>query len=241
VNHLSEPGLSDEEKLANLRMMNQMALDASAALLHCHAKFIVHRDIAARNYLVDSFHRVSICDFGMSKQVVSEESMCLGRPGEKVAIKWCAPETLTNRVFSLQTDVYSFGIFLWEMMSRSEPFPGKKLTDIAERVHDDAQPLRPDMPAYCPVEWAQIIQSCWNPLPRMRPTMKYVNQQLSAFTDFCFQSTSLNQFYKPFAPILSITVNSVETESNTKSRPMHRTSPSQFAEPGEVYGVYIAR
>jgi len=112
------------QQLNNLRTVAKMLVDASSGVLQCHAQGIIHRDVAARNFLVDPFNRVTLCDFGMSVKLEPGKTEGSRRQEEMLPLAWCAPELLTKFIFSEKTDVYAFGIFLYEVLDRKAPFEG---------------------------------------------------------------------------------------------------------------------
>lgn len=114
----------------------QMLVDAAAAVLHMHAKHILHCDLAARNFLVGANLRVCICDFGLSKHGEGQAWPNYG------PVAWMAPEALAEGVYSKATDVYMFGVFLWEVLARRAPYGdvGQGETDYYTTVGDQQQP-----------------------------------------------------------------------------------------------------
>jgi len=162
----------------------QIAYDASSAIMHLHHQNIVHRDVSARNFLVNSYNRCFISDFGMSVALESKSQCYAGDGNEPVPIAWCAPEVLNTREFSKESDVYAFGIFLFELFSHSEPYAGMKLlSGVAPGVVNTKDPLRPNVPGYLPAPVKQLLKSCWHPRYDERPSMDIANERLKALHD----------------------------------------------------------
>jgi len=164
-----------------LAVLLQIAVDASAAVLHLHMEGVVHRDIAARNFLVDKVdgqYRASICDFGLSRLISNanpdEEGHAL--KGEQLPVKWLAPECLARGVYSRASDVFAFGVFLWEMFTRAEPYEGVNMKDLGVKIVKEH--LRPALGPEVPSSIAVLLKKCWNGEANARPTMKDLNQRL---------------------------------------------------------------
>jgi len=160
-----------------------MLIDASAGILHCHAKHVIHRDISARNFLVDPFHRVTVCDFGMSRFLPPGESLGRSPDGdhEALPIAWCAPETLLEHQLSESTDVYAFGVLMNEVSTRtSDPFGSRahqlSVFELAEQIARHG--WRPEIVSHCPQTWAMLMEQCWQAQPTKRPSMQYLHGSL---------------------------------------------------------------
>eukprot|EP01121_Diplochlamys_sp_Union-15-3_P019357 TRINITY_DN7282_c0_g1_i2.p1 TRINITY_DN7282_c0_g1~~TRINITY_DN7282_c0_g1_i2.p1 ORF type:complete len:674 (-),score=78.95 TRINITY_DN7282_c0_g1_i2:61-1956(-) len=157
--------------------IKSIAIDAAKgmAYLHNHAPVIIHRDLKSHNLLVDDFWRVKVCDFGLSRfsDTDSKTMTACGTPS------WTAPEILRNSRYTEKADVYSFGIVLWEMASREEPFPGLAPYQVIFKVGQHKE--RPLIPVDCPQEYSYIIELCWNEDPELRPPFNELITQLQDF------------------------------------------------------------
>ncbi len=98
----------------------------AAGLEHMAQKSFVHRDIAARNVLVGQYCAVKIADFGLSRQLANEGDYYRVRRRAMLPVKWMAPECLDFKKFSTLTDVWAFGVVLWEIMTLGKT-PFKKV------------------------------------------------------------------------------------------------------------------
>eukprot|EP00808_Paulinella_micropora_P017898 g65570.t1 len=172
----------------------RMMLDACAAVWHLHAEGIVwhlhaegivHRDVAARNFLVDEQDRVYICDFGLSRPLPRASQV--GRAQTVVAVPWSAPESLQHSHYSRESDIFSFGIFLWEVTTRSNvPYPQFELSkpglaQISQAVVEEG--LRPAIPEHTPPLLASLLEACWNADAAARPTIQEVHSRLLQLQD----------------------------------------------------------
>jgi len=169
-----------------LRNIVQMAADASAGLAYLHEMRVIHRDIATRNLLLDSQLRCRVCDFGLSrikqKQYSAATTKSIVGP-----VKWMAPESILYQRYSEASDVYMFGVTLWEMFAREEPYGEMDLLSVAVCVA--TQNLRPSIPLpssrFCPPTLLALMQDCWSVEPGKRPTMKMVHDALIKFLLTC--------------------------------------------------------
>eukprot|EP01006_Ploeotia_vitrea_P035827 TRINITY_DN65940_c0_g1_i1.p2 TRINITY_DN65940_c0_g1~~TRINITY_DN65940_c0_g1_i1.p2 ORF type:complete len:567 (-),score=287.24 TRINITY_DN65940_c0_g1_i1:67-1767(-) len=171
--------LIEEKQFArpeDLAIVTQMAVDAAAGVLHLHAEGVVHRDLAARNVLVDEQLRAKVCDFGMSRVREDSEDGQSQTKSNVGPLKWMAPESLRSKVYSPSSDTWMFGVLLYEMFARSEPWPG--LTPLNAAIAVSSQNKRMEVPASVPGAVREVMIKCWAELPDDRPTMKQVHSML---------------------------------------------------------------
>eukprot|EP00644_Phytophthora_capsici_P006188 jgi/Phyca11/508073/fgenesh2_kg.PHYCAscaffold_32_\ len=148
-----------------------MLKDAAAGLLNIHEGGFIHRDLAARNCLVDQGNHVRICDFGLCRRVQSETAGMLMKDAVG-PVKYMAPESLQPpHAFSFDSDVYMFGVLMWETYTSSPPFAA--LTPVQAMM----QVLRGDrlpVPKELPESLQTLMQSCFHDSPAERPSMQEV-------------------------------------------------------------------
>lgn len=140
--------------------------------LHLSTPPILHRDLKSLNILVDEHWNVKVSDFGLTdfKPDVQDK----GAGMAVVSPFWLAPEAMENQEFSEASDVYSFGMIVWEMFTRQAPFPNMNPHQAALSViNDDA---RPDIPAFVPPNFQNLITSCWQRDPQRRPAFSRIIQ-----------------------------------------------------------------
>eukprot|EP00808_Paulinella_micropora_P014417 g62859.t1 len=119
---------------ADCRMVLRFAAHASAGVLHLHSENVIHRDIASRNFLVADDNRVLVADLGLSRVLPHGQSKGY-LPHERAGpLKWMAPEALHRGEYSYKTDVYMFGVTLWELFARQRPYPDLDPKEVARRV-----------------------------------------------------------------------------------------------------------
>jgi len=171
--------LLSETKLS-MEMNMKFVKGVASGMLHLHSEKIIHRDLAARNILLDKDFEPVIADFGLSRVVQGNNSKQATK-SDVGPIKWMAPESLTNKVYSIKTDVWSFGVLCWEILARSEPFPDLEPLEVAFQVARDG--LRLEIPAHCPPNLRSIILACWYDDPHHRPDFSLLVPQLNEVYD----------------------------------------------------------
>ncbi|XP_050298683.1 tyrosine kinase receptor Cad96Ca [Anthonomus grandis grandis] len=131
------------------------------------ANGIIHRDLAARNILITEDHNCKVADFGFARDVIS--SHVYERKSEgRLPIRWMAPESLYDNIFSVKSDVWSFGVLIWEIVTLgSTPYPGLSAAEVMRKVRDG---YRLDKPEHCRREIYNIMFYCWDKDPSQRPT-----------------------------------------------------------------------
>uniref|UniRef100_A0A8C1SUH8 non-specific protein-tyrosine kinase n=1 Tax=Cyprinus carpio TaxID=7962 RepID=A0A8C1SUH8_CYPCA len=151
----------------------------SAALAYLESKRFVHRDIAARNVLVSSTDCVKLGDFGLSRYM--EDSSYYKASKGKLPIKWMAPESINFRRFTSASDVWMFGVCMWEiLMFGIKPFQGVKNNDVIGRIENGE---RLAMPLNCPPTLYSLMTKCWAYDPSKRPRFTELKTQLSTILD----------------------------------------------------------
>uniref|UniRef100_A0A8C2PUC4 Focal adhesion kinase 1 n=1 Tax=Cyprinus carpio TaxID=7962 RepID=A0A8C2PUC4_CYPCA len=151
----------------------------SAALAYLESKRFVHRDIAARNVLVSSTDCVKLGDFGLSRYM--EDSSYYKASKGKLPIKWMAPESINFRRFTSASDVWMFGVCMWEiLMFGIKPFQGVKNNDVIGRIENGE---RLAMPQNCPPTLYSLMTKCWAYDPSKRPRFTELKTQLSTILD----------------------------------------------------------
>ncbi|NXG75251.1 FES kinase, partial [Baryphthengus martii] len=155
----------------------KMTENAAAGMEYLESKHCIHRDLAARNCLVTEKNTLKISDFGMSRE--EEDGIYASTAGMKqIPVKWTAPEALNYGRYSSESDVWSFGILLWEAFSLGAvPYANLSNQQTREAVE---QGMRLDPPKQCPEEVYQLMQRCWEYDPRKRPSFSAIHQDLIA-------------------------------------------------------------
>ncbi|XP_078496229.1 vascular endothelial growth factor receptor kdr-like isoform X2 [Lissotriton helveticus] len=136
----------------------------------------IHRDLAARNILLSENNVVKICDFGLARDIYKDPDYV--RKGDaRLPLKWMAPEAIFDKTYSTQSDVWSFGVLLWEIFSLgASPYPGVHIDeDFCRRLKEGTR-MRP--PEYTTPEMYQTMLDCWQGIPTERPTFTDLVERL---------------------------------------------------------------
>ncbi|XP_028005569.2 tyrosine-protein kinase Fer isoform X1 [Eptesicus fuscus] len=159
-----------------LKQLVKFSLDAASGMSYLESKKCIHRDLAARNCLVGENNVLKISDFGMSRQ---EDGGVYSSSGLKqIPIKWTAPEALNYGRYSSESDVWSFGILLWETFSLGVcPYPGMTNQQAREQVE---RGYRMSAPQNCPEEIFKIMMRCWDYKPENRPRFSELQKELNS-------------------------------------------------------------
>ncbi|XP_049291749.1 tyrosine-protein kinase receptor isoform X1 [Anopheles funestus] len=174
------------------------ALDVAKGCRYMESKRFIHRDIAARNCLLSSKgpgRVVKIADFGMARDIYRSDYY---RKGGKamLPIKWMPPEAFLDGIFTSKTDVWSFGVLLWEVFSLGlMPYTGLPNRDVMQLVTGGG---RLDAPQGCPMAVYRIMADCWNPTPEERPSFSNLLERLTTCTqDPEVMNAPLPSFFRP--------------------------------------------
>ncbi|XP_013977614.1 macrophage-stimulating protein receptor isoform X1 [Canis lupus familiaris] len=129
----------------------------------------VHRDLAARNCMLDESFTVKVADFGLARDILDKEYYSVRQHRHaRLPVKWMALESLQTYRFTTKSDVWSFGVLLWELLTRgAPPYPHIDPFDLIQFL---AQGRRLPQPEYCPNSLYMVMQRCWAVDPAVRPT-----------------------------------------------------------------------
>jgi serine/threonine protein kinase len=176
-----------------------IARGCALGLEHMHAEHLVHRDVAARNVLLDEYRSPKLPDFGISRASQFSERVTVST---KLPIKWAAPEQIEQSLVSKASDIFSFGCLLWEIFEQSPPWHGLSTVAAAQAVRT-GQCMRPTKAA--PAH-AQLMAQCWAHNRRERPTATVVASALKPVSQYDAPSAAIPQAPQAYGET-SIVVN----------------------------------
>ncbi len=169
--------LRDPQQEISKKLLWQIAIDTAEGLAYLHAKDILHRDLKSNNILLNEKYCAKISDFGLSKLKLEIKSTSTTSTARQTGtIRWRAPELFKRgAIASKASDIYSYGMVLWELVTRKLPFnDAADETTVMGWIKDGEQENIPDD---CPQEWKEIITSCWS-APENRPQAKEIVSKL---------------------------------------------------------------
>ncbi|XP_028918919.1 fibroblast growth factor receptor 3 isoform X2 [Ornithorhynchus anatinus] len=170
----------------------------------------IHRDLAARNVLVTEDSVMKIADFGLARDVHNIDYYKKTTNG-RLPVKWMAPEALFDRVYTHQSDVWSFGVLLWEIFTLGgSPYPGIPVEELFKLLKEGH---RMDKPGNCTHDLYMIMRECWHAVPSQRPTFKQLVEDL----DRILTVTSTDEYLDLSAPLEQYSPACQDTHSTCSS------------------------
>jgi serine/threonine protein kinase len=189
-----------------------IALDIAQGMAFLHKKSIIHRDLKPANILLTRDHRAKIADFGMSISNYGQELTA-----ETGTYRYMAPEVIRHESYSSNADVYSFGICLWQLITREIPFATMTPIQAAYAV---AEGRRPEIPASTPLRLQEIIRSCWDQDSQRRPSFTYVAMALADYVKMAFSPATVGTLTLQIANEMLATVEGNSTVNVDFSTPV---------------------
>ncbi|KAJ8403645.1 hypothetical protein AAFF_G00349710 [Aldrovandia affinis] len=156
-----------------------MCQDACEGMEYLEQNSFIHRDLAARNCLVSGKNVVKVCDFGMTRYVL--DNQYTSSSGSKFPVKWSPPEVLHFNKYSNKSDVWSFGVLMWEIFTEGRtPFENKSNPDVVEEItqgHRLYRPYKASLTVY------QLMYKCWHERPQGRPSFSELLENIKQIAE----------------------------------------------------------
>lgn len=165
-----------EKKILTQKELISFAYQIARGMEHLASRRCIHRDLAARNVLVSDGYVMKIADFGLARDIHSQEYYRKTTTG-KLPIRWMAPESLEEKFYDSQSDVWSFGVLLWEIMTLGgNPYSSIPTWDnLLEHLKKGK---RLEQPPLCSIDIYLFMRECWHYRPEERPTFSEIVQHL---------------------------------------------------------------
>ncbi|XP_074844521.1 tyrosine-protein kinase Mer [Carettochelys insculpta] len=158
-----------------LQTLLKFMVDIARGMEYLSSRHFLHRDLAARNCMLRDDMAVCVADFGLSKKIYSGDYYRQGRIA-KMPVKWIAIESLADRVYTVKSDVWAFGITMWEIATRGmTPYPGVQNHEIYDYL---LHGHRLKQPEDCLDELYELMHTCWRAEPRQRPAFSELKLSL---------------------------------------------------------------
>ncbi|XP_023808889.1 tyrosine-protein kinase FRK [Oryzias latipes] len=165
----------------------EMAAQVASGMAYLELQNYIHRDLAARNVLVGENNICKVADFGLARVFMKEsENVYEAREGTKFPVKWTAPEAIHENRFTIKSDVWSFGILLYEIMTFGQvPYPGMSNIQVTQRITTG---YRMPCPPNCPKLLYDIMLECWKESDQERPTFETLQWKLEDYFEMDMNS-----------------------------------------------------
>ncbi|KAK1791134.1 hypothetical protein P4O66_002162 [Electrophorus voltai] len=222
-----------DERALTMGDLISFAWQISRGMQYLAEMKLVHRDLAARNVLVAEGRKMKISDFGLSRDVYEEDSYVKRSKG-RIPVKWMAIESLFDHIYTTQSDVWSFGVLLWEIVTLGgNPYPGiapERLFNLLKTGY------RMERPENCTEEMYSLMLRCWKQEADKRPTFSEISKELERMMVKSRDYLDLAASTPADALLYDDTLSEEDTPLvDCNNAPLPRTLPSTWIE-NKLYG-----
>jgi len=175
-------GMLQSDKPMNMVLKLQIIRDIAAGMYHLQLEKVVHKDLAARNILLDRNFTAKVSDFGLSRLSERSENVVYSIT-DTGPIRWLAPECMKKKVYSVKSDIWAFGVTCIEILTRKQPYDGMDMVSVSGQVVYEGMTLEGDIPERTPQHLADVIRSTFRFEAEDRPDFKAVCDALAPTTN----------------------------------------------------------
>ncbi|XP_065071591.1 fibroblast growth factor receptor 4-like isoform X2 [Rhopilema esculentum] len=229
------PPLPEPPEKLTLFDLASYAYQVSKGMEYLSSKKCIHRDLAARNVLVNDEKVLKIADFGLARDIHAEDYYRKRTDG-RLPVKWMALEALFDRVYTTQSDVWSFGVLMWEIVTfGGTPYPGVPLEKLFDLLKSG---YRMERPINCSEELYALMLSCWEENPSKRPTFSQTVNKL----ELLMQDLSDQVYLQLQPPVISpLSMEPYDSNSSSSSSSDSSVFNPQPQEPQKLVQMLINR
>ncbi|XP_063059910.1 macrophage colony-stimulating factor 1 receptor 1 isoform X2 [Engraulis encrasicolus] len=165
-----------DSRMFGIEDLLRFSYDVAQGMDFLTSRNCIHRDVAARNVLLTESCVAKICDFGLARDIMNDSNYVV-KGNARLPVKWMSPESIFDCVYTVQSDVWSYGILLWEIFSLGKsPYPDVMVNSrFYKMIQDGYQMSQPD---FAPPEMYSIMKMCWNLEPTQRPTFSEIGKHI---------------------------------------------------------------